>query len=166
MKPIKKEPLFNVGDIVRVVKRTGKESDYKYSYTDTMSGCEGQIFRVLRVYPDHNEDTCKISDDNAMYKIGSVGDLQENEFSWASSMLELVKDQASIWPEKAKFKCGQHIHIKAAMSSDIPLITIRMEFADNDDYITDCFPEPNYKYVYTLKGTGPLIWPECTLEEI
>lgn len=82
------EPIFKVGDKVRIKKRTQPSDDYKYSFADAMAKLAGQIFIIKSVSADHNTKKRPVSDDNALYHLKEdVGN-----WSWASSMLERVSD--------------------------------------------------------------------------
>lgn len=78
------EPLFKVGDIVRVKKRIGQGDNYRYYFVDEMADLSGQVFSIEEVQPNYNDSKCEISDDNAAYKLEGIA------YTWSSGMLELV----------------------------------------------------------------------------
>lgn len=78
------EPLFKVGDVVRIKERIGNGGDYKYSFVDEMANLSGKEFTIKEIIPDDYNGKCTIPDDNARYS------LYGNWHAWSSGMLELV----------------------------------------------------------------------------
>ena len=103
-----KEPLFKVGQFVRIKKREGDEGDYKYSFTDDMTAFEGDICVITDVVPNNMSGERKQKDDDAKYylKGRDKEDDSPSSYSWASSMLEAVES-----PEPS-YKVGQKVRIK------------------------------------------------------
>ena len=103
-----KEPLFKVGQFVRIKKREGDEDDYKYSFTDDMAAFEGDICVINRVRPNFSPHESKQSDDNALYGLSghNKGNNDPSRYNWASSMLEAIES-----PEPF-YKVGQKVRIK------------------------------------------------------
>lgn len=78
------EPIFKVGERVRVKKRIDSES-YKYSFTDSMAQLSGQVFTIEQVVPNNNMNTgFSIPDDCALYILKE----DRKNWSWSSGMLE------------------------------------------------------------------------------
>lgn len=78
------EPIFKVGDRVRVKKRIDDKS-YKYSFTYDMAQLSGQVFTIEQVVPNNNMSTdYSIPDDCALYRLKEDG----RNWSWSSGMLE------------------------------------------------------------------------------
>lgn len=92
------EPLFKVGEKVRIKKRTGKEDDYKYSFTNTMSRLAGEIFTIKEVEADYDVEVKVIPDDDALYTLLE----DNNKMGWASSMLEKVSDSNLLLKKRNK----------------------------------------------------------------
>lgn len=84
------EPIFKVGEKVRVKRRIGDNSDYKYGFTDNMTKLVGNVFTISSVTPDHCRIKCNIPDDNALYCLKEV-----DSHVWASGMLEKVSETSS-----------------------------------------------------------------------
>lgn len=85
------EPLFKVGDKVRIKKRTGGEYEYKFTFTDEMAKYAGAIVTIKSVEADYYcGDKCKVPDDNALYT------LKELQWSWSSGMLEKVSSNSPL----------------------------------------------------------------------
>lgn len=61
------EPIFKVGEKVRVKRRIGYEHAYRYSFTNNMAKLVGNVFTISRVFPDHCQTKCVVPDDNALY---------------------------------------------------------------------------------------------------
>lgn len=76
------EPLFKVGDKVRVKERIGSKDDYKYSFIDEMAALAGEVLTIERILPDRNTSEKPVPDDNALYY------MKESDYSWSSGMLE------------------------------------------------------------------------------
>lgn len=74
------EPLYKVGDKVKVIARKAKVSDYRFGFIDTMCVYAGQIVTIAAVRTSPKSGT--FQDDGYLYKI-----LEDKEiYSWASSM--------------------------------------------------------------------------------
>lgn len=78
------EPLFKVGDKVRVKRRVGSKDDYKFSFVDEMAALAGKELTIERVLPDRDYSKKPVPDDNALYYMQGSG------YSWSSGMLEKV----------------------------------------------------------------------------
>ena len=78
---------FKVGDKVRVLPRTGKPHDYRFSYEDGMCCLAGKTFTIEDVDTSGNSDY-SIPDDGYVYKLKE----DKTHWSWNSSMLELVEE--------------------------------------------------------------------------
>lgn len=83
------EPIFKVGEKVRVKKRVGNRSSYKYSFEDNMARLVGNVFTIRIAFPDHCQTKCVVPDDNALYY------LEEVSYAWSSGMLEKVSENSS-----------------------------------------------------------------------
>ena len=78
------EPIFKLGEKVRVVKKEKNSFSYKYGFEVTMEDFSDKIVTIEKVIPDYNTNVCEIPDDNALYRIK-----EDNiKFEWASSMFE------------------------------------------------------------------------------
>lgn len=84
------EPIFKVGDKVKVKRRVGARGDYKYTFTDEMARLAGKIFTIRLVIPDHCRVRCNIPDDNTLYYLKEI-----NSYPWSSGMLEKVSENSS-----------------------------------------------------------------------
>lgn len=82
------EPLFKVGEKVRVRRRVGCKDDYKFSFSDEMAALAGKELTIERVLPDRNIFKKPVPDDNALYY------MQESCYSWSSGMLERVSNSS------------------------------------------------------------------------
>lgn len=82
------EPLFKVGEKVRVKRRVGSKDDYKFSFVDEMAALAGKELTIERVLPDKNDSKKPVPDDNALYY------MQESGYSWSSGMLERVSNSS------------------------------------------------------------------------
>ena len=80
------EPLYKVGDKVRIVERIYPEFDYRCAFMDSMSELAGKIFTVYSVKEGTNI-TFNIPDDGHIYKLKG-GDCEG--YLWSSSMLEPI----------------------------------------------------------------------------
>lgn len=79
--------MYKVGDLVRILPRDGLPGDYMYSFTNSMLPLVGQVCRIRHITKDdHDGYHCKIHDDGNRYL------LEDNDFSWASSMFEPYDD--------------------------------------------------------------------------
>lgn len=85
------ESTFKVGDRVRIKRRAGKASDYRFSFLDEMACLEEQIFTIKEIW-EYKGSPANIKDDGYKYKL--LGD--SYGFSWASSMLEKVSDSTLV----------------------------------------------------------------------
>lgn len=94
------EPIFKVGDEVRVKNRIPNKS-YKYSFTEGMAKLSGKVFVIEEVRPNWNSDSdFDIPDDCALYKLKGDND----SWSWSSGMLELVRGDTLSLKSKSKSK--------------------------------------------------------------
>jgi len=75
------EPIFKVGDKVKIVDRIYKQYDYKFNFTDDMLSLIGCVFTIKNVYKDFDKTEHFVEDDNALYI------LKESKFNWSSGML-------------------------------------------------------------------------------
>lgn len=82
------EPLFKVGEKVRVKRRVGSKDDYKFHFIDEMAALAGKELTIERVIPNINDSIKPVPDDNASYY------MQENGYSWSSGMLEKVSSSS------------------------------------------------------------------------
>ena len=78
------EPLYKVGDKVRIVERVHPYSDYRCGFIDSMSELAGKIFTVGSVEGSGNI-VFNVPDDGHIYKL--KGGACE-PYMWSSSMLE------------------------------------------------------------------------------
>jgi len=80
------EPLYKKGDIVKIAKREGNKSDYRFQFTDEMQRFVGQSFEIADLRPSASEP-CMRKDDGWVYYLrgGATG------YRWASSMFEPKK---------------------------------------------------------------------------
>ncbi len=75
--------MYKVGDLVRILPRDGRSGDYMYSFTEAMLPFVGQVCKIRHISKgDHDGHHCKMNDDGNMYL------LEDNGFTWASSMFE------------------------------------------------------------------------------
>lgn len=88
--------VYKVGDKVRIVKRIGNGSGYRFSFVDNMAKLEGNIYKIISI-TEGNQHCPKIPDDGFCYNLEDSGD-----FSWASSMFELVEETSPISKEEPK----------------------------------------------------------------
>lgn len=84
------EPIFKVGDKVRVKRRVGNRSSYKYSFEDNMAKLVGKTFTIREVFPNHCRTKCVVPDDDALYCLKEVG-----PYAWSSGMLEKITENPS-----------------------------------------------------------------------
>lgn len=96
------EPLYKVGDKVKVITRKADSSDYRFSFVDSMTKYAGEIVTIASVNSTTESSTI-IRDDGYRYKI--VED--RGVYSWASSMfspLASTMSQFSDIPTTIKIK--------------------------------------------------------------
>lgn len=82
------EPLFKVGEKVRVKRRVGSKDDYKFSFVDEMAALAGKELTIESVIPNRNNSIKPVSDDNASYQ------MKESGYTWSSGMLEKVSSSS------------------------------------------------------------------------
>lgn len=83
------EPLFKVGDLVRVRvrERTNHYKDYPCCFLDEMTKHSGQIFRIRDVRPNaYSNDDHILKGDEAIYLLDEDG----HGWKWSSPMLEKI----------------------------------------------------------------------------
>ena len=78
------EPLYKVGDKVRIVERVHPYSDYRCGFTDNMAELAGKIFTVYNIEGSANT-VSNVPDDGHLYKL-KEGACEP--YIWSSSMLE------------------------------------------------------------------------------
>jgi hypothetical protein len=83
------EPIFKVGDEVKIKRRVGNRSNYKYSFEDNMAKLVGNVFTISSILPDHCQTKCIVPDDDALYHLKNV------PYAWSSGMLEKVSENSS-----------------------------------------------------------------------
>lgn len=96
------EPLYKVDDKVRVITRTEKSSDYRFSFIDDMTVYTGKTVTIASIEPTRTSSGI-IRDDGYCYKIVEDG----CKYSWASSMfspLASTMSQFSDIPTTIKIK--------------------------------------------------------------
>lgn len=96
------EPLYKIGDRVRIITRTAKQYDYRFGFVDNMTKYTGEIVTIASV-SSTSSPSMIIRDDGYRYKI--VED--SNFYSWASSMfspLASTMSQFSDTPTTIKIK--------------------------------------------------------------
>lgn len=106
VKAIYEKPIFNIGDTVRVKKRTEKDDDYPFSFTDDMIKLEGKTFKIRETSimfdtTYHNAKESIANGDINRYELRE----DEHCYKWHSSMLELVshtETETSKEPTKEK----------------------------------------------------------------
>lgn len=81
------EPLFEVGDRVRIVKRRLPSNAYKYGFSDEMAKLEGNIYTILSIIEKDNTLYLPIHDDDCRYKLLEY---PASCFIWSSGMFEAV----------------------------------------------------------------------------
>lgn len=82
-----REPLFRIGDEVRIKPREGDSSDYRFSYADSMTRYAGLWALITSVVPANTAYSHYVrKDDGFKYKL-NIGDA---DYNWASSMLEPI----------------------------------------------------------------------------
>lgn len=80
------EPKYKVGDRVKVVKRTRRDSDYRFTFVDDMAKLEGRVYKISLIV-DTYTSPCPVPDDGHCYFLEGSG-----RFNWASSMFESVEE--------------------------------------------------------------------------
>lgn len=80
------EPLYKVGDKVRIVERVYPYTDYRCGFTDNMSELAGKVFTVGSV-TECAYGAFNIPDDGHVYTL--KGGACEH-YTWSSSMLEPI----------------------------------------------------------------------------
>lgn len=165
---IEQKPLFKVGQIVRIKIREGRDSDYKYSFTDDMTRFSGRLCTIAKVHPNFNSDELKYPDDEARYELEEHG---PNEFNWASSMLEEAE------PPEPTYRLGQKVRIVKRQTFDgEPLVYGDVYYTDEMlkhrgevheiegiDFHTVAFlPQDDY-HIYRLKKVS-YAWTKSMLE--
>lgn len=85
------EPIFKVGEKVRVKERVDNKYAYRYSFEDTMAELSGKTFTISRAVPDRYGKKYSIPDDNTLYF------LEEDTmgYAWSSGMLERISEISS-----------------------------------------------------------------------
>lgn len=84
-----REPLYKVGDKVKVKKRIGESEDYRYGFVDEMDEpYGGKIVTIISVKPLSIRGLYHYPDDGYKYQI--VEDRQK--YNWASSMFEPISE--------------------------------------------------------------------------
>ena len=76
------EPLYKVGDKVKIITRKTCSGDYRFGFVDDMSNRAGEIVTIKSVEPTTTSLHIIIEDDGYKYKI--VED--RGQYCWASSM--------------------------------------------------------------------------------
>lgn len=90
---------FKVGDKVRVLPRTGKQNNYRSGYMNNMLDYVGNIFTIKSMDVSDDIETV-IPDDGFVYTL--EGD--EDNWSWNSSMLELVEEGKDLYSSLSNSK--------------------------------------------------------------
>lgn len=80
------EPIFKVGDKVRVKKREYDVCAYKHQFIDKMAELSGKIYTIAQVYPNNLLNTYQVKDDCTTYILK-----EKPYFLWSSGMLEIVE---------------------------------------------------------------------------
>lgn len=81
------EPIFAVGEKVRVTERAFGSYAYKFEYTDEMCDrFEGKIVTISRVNPNLSDVEYEVEDDQASYRIKE----DNGRFTWSSGMFDKV----------------------------------------------------------------------------
>ena len=96
------KPKFKIGDKVRILPRQGSSRDYRSSYVDKMLDCVGKTGTIIKCTPT-NLMARKHPDDSYVYT------LRNFNWSWTSSMLELVeeeinKEELNLFPTKKHYQ--------------------------------------------------------------
>lgn len=138
------EPIFKLGEKVRVVKKEKNSFSYKYGFEVTMEDFSDKIVTIEKVIPDYNTNVCEIPDDNALYRIK-----EDNiKFEWASSMFEKynpnlkcennkennekhwqdVRERAAIAAMQGMLSCGEGAFSYSGVTDDI--VKSAVEYAD------------------------------------
>lgn len=81
------EPLFKVGDKVRIVERRLPSYSYKYGFSDEMARLEGNIYTISSITEKDNTLYLPIHDDDCRYKLSEY---PARYFTWSSGMFEAV----------------------------------------------------------------------------
>lgn len=81
------EPLFKVGDRVRIVKRRLPSYSYKYVFSDEMAKLEGNIYTISSITEKDNTLYLPIHDDDCKYELSEY---PARCFTWSSGMFEAV----------------------------------------------------------------------------
>lgn len=81
------EPIFAIGEKVRVTEREFGSYAYKYEYTDEMCDMfEGKIVTICQVNPNYSHEECEVEDDGASYYIKE----DNRNFTWSSGMFDKI----------------------------------------------------------------------------
>lgn len=83
------EPLFKVGDKVRIVKRRLPSRAYKYGFSDEMTRLEGNIYTISSIIEKDNTLYLPIHDDDCRYQLL---EFPASCFIWSSGMFEAVHE--------------------------------------------------------------------------
>ena len=101
------EPLFEVGEKVRVTEREFESWEYKFEYTGEMCDrFEGKIVTIKQVYPNTSDAEHEVEDDCAAYHIEE----DDGRFTWSSGMFDKIPQQ--YFSEKNVTDKNKDIHKK------------------------------------------------------
>lgn len=81
------EPLYKVGDKVRIVEKIYPTTHYRCGFTDDMSKLSGRTFTIRSVREYSGKTKYDIPDDHYIY---SLDEDIAKEYLWVSSMFEPV----------------------------------------------------------------------------
>lgn len=80
------EPLFRVGDTVRIKPREGYASDYRFSYSNEMTRFAGSLALIVAIGTAPSAYRYRETDDGYKYALS----IDKGSYNWASSMLEPI----------------------------------------------------------------------------
>ena len=78
------EPLFRIGDTVRIKPREWHSHDYRFAYSDSMTLYAGKLAQITSVTPTNSPYHYREADDGYKYELS----IDKGGYNWASSMLE------------------------------------------------------------------------------
>lgn len=105
------EPLFKVGDKVRIVKKRLDTRDYKYAFTDEMAKLAGNVYTISSIIKYDNTLRYPVYDDDCKY---GLLEFPASVFTWSSGMFEAVNETNTLkdHPNTIKLKKLSNIKLK------------------------------------------------------
>ena len=80
-------PKFQVGDVVTVAKREGKERDYPFCFTDEMTEFEGKRFKIKSLWFSERDLEREYYEEPFLYRLNSI------DYTWSSAMFVQKEEQ-------------------------------------------------------------------------